>query len=262
MWGNFFGTQRRYVYHGDRVLDETDDAGGLLARYTTESGSCYEPWLHMQRFDPSASRFPMYDMMGSMRGLLDENGGLNARLSLSAFGVSSPWLGTPTPFRYGGAWGYLTDPSGLLQLGARFYWPEVGRFLQQDPAPDGTNRYVYARNGPLVRVDPTGEVAPLIVGACVAVYKGVTVGAAIGNFAAAGWYAWEYAKCKNEALELCAYAKRRMDPGQYQQWVRTAKPGSECEELAQGALGRGVRALGWLFARFGPSFLRARPAWD
>jgi RHS repeat-associated protein len=44
---------------------------------------------------------------------------------------------TPNPYRYGAAWGYITDPSGLLQLGARFYWPEVGRFVSQDPMGDG-----------------------------------------------------------------------------------------------------------------------------
>ena len=27
----------------------------------------------------------------------------------------------------------MTDPSGLLQLGYRFYWPEIGRFLQREP---------------------------------------------------------------------------------------------------------------------------------
>ncbi|MBN1459093.1 MAG: hypothetical protein JXA57_06125 [Armatimonadetes bacterium] len=33
------------------------------------------------------------------------------------------------------------DPSGLQQLGARFYWPELGRFVQQDPIGDGMNWY-------------------------------------------------------------------------------------------------------------------------
>jgi RHS repeat-associated protein len=41
--------------------------------------------------------------------------------------------------RYRAAWGYITDPSGLQQLGARFYFPELGRFVQQDPIGDGMN---------------------------------------------------------------------------------------------------------------------------
>jgi RHS repeat-associated protein len=58
----------------------------------------------------------------------------------------------------GGAWGYLTDTpgSGLLQLGARFYWPEVGRFVQRDPLVRRANDYAYARNRPLWYADPSG----------------------------------------------------------------------------------------------------------
>ena len=50
----------------------------------------------------------------------------------------------------------MTDPSGMQQLGARFYWPELGRFIQQDPIGDGMNWYAYAGNNPVVWVDPEG----------------------------------------------------------------------------------------------------------
>jgi RHS repeat-associated protein len=63
---------------------------------------------------------------------------------------------TPNPYRFVGASGYITDPSGLQQLGARFYWPELGRFLQQDPIGDGMNWYAYAYNNPLIFIDPLG----------------------------------------------------------------------------------------------------------
>ncbi|MGD0113890.1 MAG: RHS repeat-associated core domain-containing protein [Armatimonadota bacterium] len=65
---------------------------------------------------------------------------------------------TPNPYRFGGAWGYTTDTpgSGLLQLGARYYWPELGRFIQQDPIGDGVNWYAYADNNPITGIDPEG----------------------------------------------------------------------------------------------------------
>ena len=50
----------------------------------------------------------------------------------------------------------MTDPSGLLQLGHRFYWPEIGRFIQQDPIGDGMNWYAYVANQPTVGIDPEG----------------------------------------------------------------------------------------------------------
>jgi RHS repeat-associated protein len=63
---------------------------------------------------------------------------------------------TTNPYRYGAAWGYMTNPSGLLQLGARFYWPEIGRFIQQDPLGDLQNAYLYAGDNPVVSIDPAG----------------------------------------------------------------------------------------------------------
>ena len=45
---------------------------------------------------------------------------------------------------------------GLYYYGARFYDPELGRFITEDPAQDGINWYVYCGNNPLNRIDPTG----------------------------------------------------------------------------------------------------------
>ncbi len=47
--------------------------------------------------------------------------------------------------------------SGLVQMGARWYWPELGRFMEQDPEGEGMNWYAYAENNPLVYIDPAGE---------------------------------------------------------------------------------------------------------
>jgi hypothetical protein len=41
-------------------------------------------------------------------------------------------------------------------LGERWYWPELGRFIQQDPLGDGVNWYAYAGNNPVVWADPSG----------------------------------------------------------------------------------------------------------
>jgi len=46
------------------------------------------------------------------------------------------------------------DPSGLFHMGARYYQPDLGRFVSADPAGVG---YVYTENNPLKFVDPTGE---------------------------------------------------------------------------------------------------------
>ena len=48
------------------------------------------------------------------------------------------------------------DEVGLYYFNARWYNPELGRFISEDPIQDGVNWYVYVSNNPLKFVDPTG----------------------------------------------------------------------------------------------------------
>jgi RHS repeat-associated protein len=57
--------------------------------------------------------------------------------------------------------GELADADGFYYLGARQYAPEIGRFLQVDPARStstsaAASTYVYANDRPTVMVDPSG----------------------------------------------------------------------------------------------------------
>ena len=153
------GTVLRYVYNGNRVLEETSDVGSVLARHTTSDSSYYGPWLHMWRSE-DVDRFPLFDAVGSARGLVDSSAAVSDSYVLDSFGTpTGAATATVNPYRFGGAWGYITDTpgSGLLQLGARYYWPELGRFIQQDPIGDGMNWYAYVGNNPLRRIDPAGR---------------------------------------------------------------------------------------------------------
>ena len=51
-----------------------------------------------------------------------------------------------------------TAPITLQHLGARWYQPEIGRFVQRDPIgiDGGINVYAYCSNNPLAAVDPEG----------------------------------------------------------------------------------------------------------
>ena len=52
----------------------------------------------------------------------------------------------------------------LYYYNARWYDPEVGRFINQDPAGDDPTLYVYGFNNPLSYIDPSGQVGINIVG--------------------------------------------------------------------------------------------------
>jgi RHS repeat-associated protein len=52
--------------------------------------------------------------------------------------------------------GKVLEETGLVYFGARWYDPEIGRFISVDPAEDGENWYGYCGGDPVNWVDPDG----------------------------------------------------------------------------------------------------------
>ena len=75
----------------------------------------------------------------------------------SEFGV--PTTNLPPKYSWLGAEEIPTElPSGVLDMGARSYVPQLGRFLQPDPKPGGSaNAYTYTFGDPVNTSDPSGE---------------------------------------------------------------------------------------------------------
>jgi RHS repeat-associated protein len=92
------------------------------------------------------------------------------------------------------AWFYFTgqrtdDESGLMYYGARYYDPDIGRFITPDSVipgfdnPQAFNRYSYALNNPVNRIDPSGHFSwkkfwKAAVGAIVGVAAAIVAGPA------------------------------------------------------------------------------------
>jgi len=79
-----------------------------------------------------------------------------------AFGKRTPVLGNEsTTFGYTGE--QYDSESELLYLRARYYYPEIGRFITVDPylgrmdEPVTQNRYIYVHNNPVLYTDPSGH---------------------------------------------------------------------------------------------------------
>ncbi len=74
----------------------------------------------------------------------------------SEFGV--PTTSTPAKYSWLGGEQQPTElPSGEIDMGARSYIPQLGRFLQTDPVPGGSaNAYAYTFGDPVNSSDPSG----------------------------------------------------------------------------------------------------------
>ena len=65
-------------------------------------------------------------------------------------------------FCYNGKYGVITEPSGLVYMRARYYSPELRRFINADVVAGEIsnaitlNRYAYANGNPISNVDPLG----------------------------------------------------------------------------------------------------------
>ena len=104
-------------------------------------------WLHV-------------DHLGSVEAVTDFSGSpLTAhvieRRAYKPYGDDSQTVGSRTESH--GFTGQHRDETGLVEMGARYYDPQLGRFISPDPTiSDGINRYMYALNNPVGKVDPSG----------------------------------------------------------------------------------------------------------
>ncbi|TPG03898.1 RHS repeat-associated core domain-containing protein [Rhodanobacter glycinis] len=102
------------------------------------------------------------DPQGTPLAEADASGNITARFDYAPYGTAVASM-SPAPDGPGYT-GHVNDPdTGLVYMQARYYDPEVGRFLSVDPvevkAGDGFtfNRYIYGKSNPILNVDPNGQ---------------------------------------------------------------------------------------------------------
>ncbi|MGQ9881856.1 MAG: RHS repeat-associated core domain-containing protein [Armatimonadota bacterium] len=68
---------------------------------------------------------------------------VTSTFTTEAFGNTvSQWGSSSNPYRFAGLWGYRDDgDAGLLHVGARYYDPQVGRFISRDAVLVNTRIY-------------------------------------------------------------------------------------------------------------------------
>jgi RHS repeat-associated protein len=143
-----------YTYHGRYA--EVDPNGTIVRSY----------WVGDRLVARTALtwgvRYYHHDRLGSPIALTNDTGQLIQAYGYDAFGVRTSQNSQLADDR-GFTGARLDEETGLLLLGDRYYDPQLGRFISPDTVvadirrPQTLNRYAYASNDPVNRVDPTGH---------------------------------------------------------------------------------------------------------
>lgn len=135
-----------------QVLAEYDD-GGITARYIYGLGL-------ITMTDASDNPYYYhYNFIGSTVAMTNVTGNVMNKYAYTPFGeLAGMQEAVPNPFRYVGEFGVMNDENGLLYMRARYYDPEVGRFITKDPIgfEERVNLYTYVGNNPNRFIDPSG----------------------------------------------------------------------------------------------------------
>ena len=101
------------------------------------------------------------------------------------------------------------EESGMIYLRNRYYDPQTGRFITEDPAKDGTNWYVYCSNNPVMFVDSSGLDAVIITNKNAAWWQGHT--SAVYQNANGDWYYTYWGNKAAAVIRISNYMMGNMD---------------------------------------------------
>ena len=154
------GTATKYVFAGGQRIAAKDSTGAL--------------------------RFYHGDHLGSSNVITDSSGNVIELSEYTPYGSFSPSTSHQSLVTDHYFTGQRLDSStGLYFYGARYYDSSLGRFISPDTIipyfddPQSLNRYSYARNNPVILVDPSGHFF------WIAAIIGAFVGGALGGVSAA-----------------------------------------------------------------------------
>lgn len=199
-------TTMDFIYDGQQVVEERDGSANLLRQYVW--GQYIDDLIQQREYQhppfggTSNDLYPLMDLLYRSVALSHDRecGGSSAGPGGGSSGPTSPFVEVYDTDAYGrtraynspgpdGKWfsdddvrtftplcryiytGREYDPeTGLYYYRARYYHPDLGRFLSRDPLlfdSGDANLYAYCRDNPLVNTDPGGELIFLLTAAAV-----------------------------------------------------------------------------------------------
>lgn len=185
------GTTTRYVYDGLAVILEYRQGGtgpeALHARYVLGNG--LDEVLVAERDSGTGfvRRYHVDDALGSVSAVVSSSGAIDESYEYDVYGAlrasrtgsgaevkdaAGAWTtGIGNPHYFAGL--RFDFEVGLYHVRARYYAPDVGRFVSRDPSgyEDGMNLYEYAKSNPVSLIDPLGTRSQSAKGALKQAYR-------------------------------------------------------------------------------------------
>jgi RHS repeat-associated protein len=149
------GTTTRYIYDAyGNLLAEADGNNNITRYYIYGKGL-------MAMVTASDDIYCYHsNAIGSTIAMTDQHQDIVNKYAYTPFGIiADEQEGVAQPFKYVGQFGVMAEPNGFYYMRARYYDPEVGRFITEDPigfAGGDVNLYAYVQNNPINYTDPYG----------------------------------------------------------------------------------------------------------
>ena len=161
------GIRHKYYLQGEQIIAEK--IGDKYIKYYYDgTGICgfnYDGTDYYYQKNIFRDILKIYDGKGKLYGEYGYTAWGKCRIKTHVNGI-----GEINPFRYRGY--YYDEEISLYYLNARYYDPEIGRFISADrieylspESINGLNLYAYCGNNPVMNMDPSGHlIISLIVG--------------------------------------------------------------------------------------------------
>lgn len=151
------GTTTRYVLD---VLGMSQVLMENNSNNTVQNYYVYGPTGLLYRIKANnTNQYYHYDFRGSTTAMTNESQTVTHSYSYDPFGkVLATTEADFNSYRYVGKHGVAYESDNLVFMRARYYDPNTGRFISEDPVWH-LNLYPYADNNPIMMIDPKGELS-------------------------------------------------------------------------------------------------------
>ena len=144
-----------YLYDLRNIVEEVNGSGATVAEYALDD-NIDEPLALVRN---STTNYYEADGLGSVTSLSNGAGALAQTYAIDSFGNQTGSSGSLTnSVRYTGR--EFDSETSLYYYRARYYDPQPGRFVTEDPLGpkrEGPNLYRYVSNNPIMNIDPLGQ---------------------------------------------------------------------------------------------------------